>query len=49
MPHNYAIALDIDGKDVWVGTAKGLALGNRRRLLPWTQEDRGEVRLGVRS
>ncbi|MGO8746808.1 MAG: hypothetical protein ACLQNE_12530 [Thermoguttaceae bacterium] len=27
VPHNYAIALDMDGKDVWVGTAKGLAWG----------------------
>ena len=24
VPHNFIIALDIDGKDAWVGTAKGL-------------------------
>jgi ligand-binding sensor domain-containing protein len=27
IPHNYVIALDIDGPDVFVGTAKGLAWG----------------------
>ncbi len=24
VPHNFIIALDFDGKDVWVGTGKGL-------------------------
>jgi ligand-binding sensor domain-containing protein len=27
IPHNYVIALDIDGNDVWVGTSKGLGWG----------------------
>jgi ligand-binding sensor domain-containing protein len=27
VPHNFAIALDIDGRDVWVGTGKGLGWG----------------------
>ena len=24
IPHNYTLAVEIDGKDVWVGTSKGL-------------------------
>jgi ligand-binding sensor domain-containing protein len=27
IPHNYVIALEIDGNDVWVGTSKGLGWG----------------------
>ena len=27
IPHNYIIAADVDGNDVWVGTAKGLGWG----------------------
>ena len=27
MPHNYIIAVDVDGDDIWVGTAKGLGWG----------------------
>ena len=27
IPHNYALSADIDGKDVWIGTSKGLAWG----------------------
>jgi ligand-binding sensor domain-containing protein len=27
IPHNYALAVDLDGSDVWVGTSKGLAWG----------------------
>jgi ligand-binding sensor domain-containing protein len=27
IPHNYVIAMEVDGNDVWVGTAKGLGLG----------------------
>jgi hypothetical protein len=27
VPHSFAIAIDLDGPDVWVGTAKGLAHG----------------------
>ncbi len=27
IPHNYIIAADIDGNDVWIGTAKGLGWG----------------------
>ncbi|OHB83518.1 MAG: regulator [Planctomycetes bacterium RBG_16_64_12] len=26
IPHNYALSVEIDGNDVWVGTSKGLAL-----------------------
>jgi hypothetical protein len=25
VPHNYILAADMDGKDVWIGTSKGLA------------------------
>jgi ligand-binding sensor domain-containing protein len=27
IPHNYVIALDVDGPDLWVGTSKGLGWG----------------------
>ena len=27
LPHNYTICADVDGNDVWIGTAKGLAWG----------------------
>jgi ligand-binding sensor domain-containing protein len=27
IPHNYALAADLDGADVWIGTSKGLAWG----------------------
>lgn len=27
IPHNYTLCADVDGKDVWVGTSKGLARG----------------------
>ncbi len=27
LPHNYTLAADIDGDDVWIGTSKGLAWG----------------------
>jgi len=27
LPHNYTICADLDGNDVWIGTAKGLAWG----------------------
>jgi ligand-binding sensor domain-containing protein len=27
IPHNYALSVDIDGNDVWIGTSKGLAWG----------------------
>ncbi|MGE5488654.1 MAG: regulator [bacterium] len=27
IPHNYIIAADVDGNDVWIGTAKGLGWG----------------------
>jgi len=27
VPHSFAISIDFDGPDVWVGTAKGLGWG----------------------
>jgi ligand-binding sensor domain-containing protein len=27
IPHNYLIAIDVDGNDIWVGTSKGLGWG----------------------
>jgi hypothetical protein len=27
VPHNFAISLDTDGNDIWVGTGKGLGWG----------------------
>jgi hypothetical protein len=27
IPHNYALCVDLDGGDVWIGTSKGLGLG----------------------
>ncbi|MBW2542167.1 MAG: regulator [Deltaproteobacteria bacterium] len=27
IPHNYVLAADVDGNDVWIGTSKGLAWG----------------------
>ncbi len=34
VPHSFMIAADVDGNDIWVGTAQGPRLGHRRRLLP---------------
>ncbi len=34
IPHNYALAADIDGDDIWIGTSKGLAWGKGKGYYP---------------
>ena len=34
IPHNYVIAADMDGNDVWIGTSKGLAWGKGSDYYP---------------
>jgi ligand-binding sensor domain-containing protein len=34
IPHNYTLAVEFDGDDVWVGTSKGLARGVGRGYFP---------------
>ncbi len=34
IPHNYALAAEVDGKDIWVGTSKGLAFGKGTDYFP---------------
>lgn len=38
IPHNFIIAADIDGNDVWVGTAKGLGWGIGEGYYPGLRE-----------
>jgi ligand-binding sensor domain-containing protein len=38
IPHNYIIAADMDGNDVWIGTAKGLAWGQGADYYPRLRE-----------
>ena len=38
VPHNYTIALEMDGDDVWVGTAKGLGWGIGEGYYPGLKE-----------
>ena len=38
IPHNYALAVEFDGNDVWVGTSKGLARGIGRGYYPGLQK-----------
>ncbi|MCC6862992.1 MAG: hypothetical protein IT158_30740 [Bryobacterales bacterium] len=38
IPHNYIIALDIQGSDVWVGTSKGLGWGVGEGYYPGLKE-----------
>jgi ligand-binding sensor domain-containing protein len=42
IPHNYIIAADMDGNDVWIGTSKGLAWGKGSDYYPRLKE-RGAV------
>jgi ligand-binding sensor domain-containing protein len=41
VPHSFAISIDFDGKDVWVGTAKGLGWGIGEGYYPGLQEKGG--------
>jgi len=34
IPHHYALWADFDGKDVWVGTSKGLGWGHGEGYYP---------------
>jgi hypothetical protein len=34
IPHNYTLAVEFDGNDVWVGTSKGLARGIGKGYYP---------------
>jgi hypothetical protein len=38
IPHNFIIAADMDGNDVWIGTAKGLAWGKGADYYPRLKE-----------
>jgi hypothetical protein len=38
LPHSFTIAADVDGADVWVGTAKGLGWGIGEGYYPGTKE-----------
>jgi len=38
IPHNFIIAADMDGKDVWIGTSKGLAWGQGAGYYPGLRE-----------
>jgi ligand-binding sensor domain-containing protein len=42
LPHNYSIALDIDGNDVFIGTSKGVAWGIGEGYYPGLREARKE-------
>ncbi len=41
VPHGFAISIDFDGQDVWVGTAKGLGWGIGEGYYPGLREKRG--------
>ena len=38
VPHSFTIAADVDGNDIWVGTAKGLGWGIGEGYYPGTKE-----------
>jgi hypothetical protein len=38
IPHSYTISADIDGNDVWIGTAHGLAWGIGADYYPGLRE-----------
>ncbi|HQG48906.1 MAG TPA: hypothetical protein PK373_07445 [Sedimentisphaerales bacterium] len=38
-PHNFTIALDVDGNDIWVGTGKGLGWGIGNGYYPGVREN----------
>jgi hypothetical protein len=38
IPHNFIIAVDFDGNDVWVGTSKGLGWGRGADYYPRLRE-----------
>ena len=38
IPHNFIIAADMDGNDVWIGTSKGLAWGQGAGYYPGLRE-----------
>jgi hypothetical protein len=38
IPHNYALWVEHDGQDVWVGTSKGLAWGIGEGYYPGLRE-----------
>jgi ligand-binding sensor domain-containing protein len=38
LPHSFTIAADVDGNDIWIGTAKGLAWGIGDGYYPGTKE-----------
>jgi len=38
VPHNYIIAADVDGDDIWIGTAKGLGWGIGEGYYPGLKE-----------
>ena len=40
VPHSFMIAADVDGDDIWVGTAKGLGWGIGEGYYPGTKERR---------
>jgi hypothetical protein len=38
VPHNYALSVEFDGDDVWVGTSKGFARGRGAGYYPRLKE-----------
>ena len=48
IPHNYALAADVDGGDIWIGTSKGLAWGIGKGFYAGLRETAGNESGGGR-
>ncbi|MCP5119367.1 MAG: regulator, partial [bacterium] len=44
IPHNYTLAADVDGSDIWIGTSKGLAWGIGDTYYAGLRESQPETR-----
>ena len=43
IPHNYALCADVDEKDVWIGTSKGVAWGIGADYYAGLKPEKGET------